>query len=55
MSFDPVLLLFVIPAAAAVLIAATVLIGLYPPLLLNLIKSGFETPLMSTLVKGPRP
>ena len=37
---------------AAVLIAATLVIGLYPPLLLNLIKSGFNSPLMSPLVKG---
>ena len=37
---------------AVILIGATVVIGLYPPLLLNLIKSGFDSPLMAPLVKG---
>jgi NADH-quinone oxidoreductase subunit M len=37
---------------AVILIAATLLIGLYPTLLLDLIKSGFNSPLMSPLVKG---
>jgi NADH-quinone oxidoreductase subunit M len=37
---------------AAILLATTVVIGLYPRLLLDLIRSGFETPLMSTLGKG---
>jgi NADH-quinone oxidoreductase subunit M len=35
-----------------VLLGATIVIGLYPALLLNLIKSGFTSPLMSPLVKG---
>jgi len=37
---------------AVVLLGATIVIGLYPTLLLNLIKSGFNSPLMSPLVKG---
>ena len=37
---------------AALLMATTLLIGLYPPLLLNLIRSAWETPLMSNLTKG---
>jgi NADH-quinone oxidoreductase subunit M len=37
---------------AAVLIIATVVVGLYPPILLNLIKSGFNSPLMAPLVNG---
>jgi NADH-quinone oxidoreductase subunit M len=37
---------------AVVLIAATLFVGLYPTLLLGLIKSGFNSPLMSHLVKG---
>jgi NADH-quinone oxidoreductase subunit M len=37
---------------AAVLIAATLIVGLYPAVLLNLIKSGFNSPLMAPLVKG---
>lgn len=37
---------------AAILIAATLIVGLYPTLLLELIKSGFNSPLMSHLVKG---
>jgi len=40
---------------AAILMITTLIIGLYPPLLLNLIKSGLDTPLMSTLVKGVAP
>jgi NADH-quinone oxidoreductase subunit M len=35
-----------------VLLGATIVIGLYPTLLLNLIKSGFTSPLMAPLVKG---
>ena len=37
---------------AVVLIVATVVVGLYPPILLNLIKSGFNSPLMAPLVNG---
>src|SRR5688572_3808426 len=37
---------------ALILIAATLFVGLYPTLLLELIKSGFNSPLMSPLVKG---
>ena len=37
---------------AVILIAATLFVGLYPTLLLELIKSGFNSPLMSPLVKG---
>jgi NADH-quinone oxidoreductase subunit M len=37
---------------AIVLIIATVVVGLYPPILLNLIKSGFNSPLMAPLVNG---
>lgn len=37
---------------AITLIAATLVVGLYPPVLLNLIKSAFNSPLMSSLVKG---
>jgi NADH-quinone oxidoreductase subunit M len=37
---------------AVILVAATVVIGVYPPLLLNLIKSGFDSPLMAPLLKG---
>jgi NADH-quinone oxidoreductase subunit M len=35
-----------------VLLGATIVIGLHPSLLVNLIKSGFTSPLMSPLVKG---
>lgn len=37
---------------AVILIAATLFVGLYPTLLLELIRSGFNSPLMSPLVKG---
>ncbi|MCI0363579.1 MAG: hypothetical protein L0219_06820, partial [Phycisphaerales bacterium] len=37
---------------AAILIATTLVVGLYPPLLLNLIKAGFNSPLMAPLVRG---
>ena len=37
---------------AVALIAATVVVGIYPPILLNLIKSGFNSPLMAPLVNG---
>jgi NADH-quinone oxidoreductase subunit M len=37
---------------AVVLIVATVVVGLYPPILLNLIKSGFNSSLMAPLVNG---
>ncbi len=37
---------------AAILIASTVIIGLYPTVLLNLIRSGFDSALMAPLVKG---
>jgi NADH-quinone oxidoreductase subunit M len=37
---------------AVILIAATLLIGLYPRLLLDLIQAGFQTPLMARLLKG---
>jgi NADH-quinone oxidoreductase subunit M len=37
---------------AAVLLATTVVVGIYPGLLLKLIHSGLNTPLMSALVKG---
>lgn len=37
---------------ALVLLATTLLIGLYPRLLLDLIQSALKSPLMSTLVKG---
>ena len=40
---------------AAILIATTLVIGLYPPLLLNLIQSGFDSPLMSKLIRGGAP
>jgi len=40
---------------AVILMAITLVIGLYPPLLLRLIKSGLESPLMSTLTKGGSP
>ncbi len=40
---------------AAILMAMTLLIGLYPTLLLDLIKSGFDTPLMSGLLRGGMP
>ncbi len=40
---------------AALLMATTLVIGLCPTLLLNLIQSGFESPLMSKLVKGGTP
>jgi len=40
---------------AAILIGTTLAIGLYPPLLLNLIQSGFDSPLMSKLIKGGTP
>jgi NADH-quinone oxidoreductase subunit M len=35
---------------AAILLGTTLLIGLYPRLLLDLIRSGLETPLMSALI-----
>jgi NADH-quinone oxidoreductase subunit M len=37
---------------AALLMAVSVFIGLYPAPLLKLIKSGFDSPLMSNLLKG---
>jgi NADH-quinone oxidoreductase subunit M len=37
---------------AVILIVATIVVGLYPPILLNLIKSGFNSPLMAPLVNG---
>jgi NADH-quinone oxidoreductase subunit M len=37
---------------AVILIVATVVVGLYPPILLNLIKSAFNSPLMAPLVNG---
>jgi NADH-quinone oxidoreductase subunit M len=37
---------------AAILMAVTLFIGLYPVPLLNLIKSGFDSPLMSNVLKG---
>ncbi|HUR44804.1 MAG TPA: proton-conducting transporter membrane subunit, partial [Candidatus Saccharimonadales bacterium] len=37
---------------AALLLGATLFVGLYPTPMLNLIKSGLQTPLMSNLVKG---
>jgi NADH-quinone oxidoreductase subunit M len=40
---------------AAMLIAATLVIGLYPRLLLDLIKPALESPLMSKLLKGGGP
>ena len=40
---------------AAILMGITLLIGLYPTLLLSLIHSGFESPLMSRLLKGGAP
>ena len=40
---------------AAILMVTTLVIGLYPPLLLKLIQSGFDSPLMSRLVKGGMP
>jgi NADH-quinone oxidoreductase subunit M len=40
---------------AVILIVATVVVGLYPPILLNLIKSGFNSPLMAPLVNGGPP
>jgi NADH-quinone oxidoreductase subunit M len=40
---------------AALLIACTVLIGLYPRLLLDLIRPALESPLMSGLMKGGTP
>jgi len=40
---------------AAILMVTTLVIGLYPPLLLKLIQSGFDSPLMSRLVKGGIP
>src|SRR6266481_3377789 len=40
---------------AAILMATTLLIGLYPTLLLNLIQSGFDSPLMARLLKGGMP
>ena len=40
---------------AAILMATTLIVGLYPPLLLRLIQSGLESPLMSTLTKGGSP
>jgi len=40
---------------AAILMATTLLIGLYPTLLLNLIESGFHSDLMSRLLKGGTP
>jgi NADH-quinone oxidoreductase subunit M len=49
-AFDPIS----IPEriGAAMLIAATLIIGLYPRLLLDLIKPALESPLMSKLLKG---
>lgn len=40
---------------AAILMAITLVIGLYPTLLLSLIQSGFDSPLMSKLLKGGTP
>ena len=40
---------------ASILMATTLVIGLYPPLLLDLIQSGFDSPLMSRLLKGGTP
>jgi len=40
---------------AVMLLAITLLIGIYPRLLLDLIIPSFETPLMQSLVKGVRP
>ena len=37
---------------AAILMGTALVIGLYPPLLLKLIQSGFDSPLMSKLLKG---
>lgn len=49
-TFDPITL----PerVGAVVLLALTVVIGLFPNLLLDVIKQGFQSPLMSTLLKG---
>ena len=40
---------------AALLMSCTLLIGLYPKLLLDLIRPALESPLMSALVKGGQP
>jgi len=40
---------------AAILMATTLLIGLYPTLLMKLIQSGFDSPLMARLLKGGTP
>jgi NADH-quinone oxidoreductase subunit M len=40
---------------AVILIATTLAVGLYPALLLRLIQSGLESPLMSALTKGGPP
>lgn len=40
---------------AALLMACTLLVGLYPKLLLDLIRPALESPLMSALVKGGQP
>jgi len=40
---------------AAILMATTLIIGLYPTLLLKLIQSGFDSPLMARLLKGGTP
>jgi NADH-quinone oxidoreductase subunit M len=37
---------------AVLLLAATLVVGLYPPVLLKLIRAGFDSPLMERLVKG---
>ena len=36
----------------ALLLSATIFVGLYPAPLLNLIKAGFQTPLMTNMLKG---
>src|SRR5437762_9421406 len=40
---------------AAILMGTTLVIGLYPPLLLNLIQSGLNSPLMSPLFRAASP